>query len=94
LDPSQFLVQNGKLSAVVDVEAYAVGPRELDFVGLEYVLDETAVAPFLKGYASILQPPDISVYRKAYRYFYRLLGVQGSVDLDRWLAQRPLFELF
>lgn len=94
LDPSQFLMQNGKLSAVVDVEAYAIGPRELDFVGLEYVLDEAAAVSFLKGYSTILDPPDITIYRKAYRYFYRLMGVQGSVDLDRWLAQRPLFELF
>jgi len=93
LDPSQFLIQNGRLSAVVDVEAFAVGPREFDFIGLEYVLDETAAAPFLKGYSTILDPPDISMYRKAYRYFYRLLGVQGTVDLDRWFAQRPLFDV-
>jgi len=91
LDSSQFLVQDGMLSAVVDVEAYAVGPRELDFVGLEYVLDERSAASFLEGYSTVLAPPDISDYRAVYRYFYRLLGVQGSVDLDEWFAQRALF---
>jgi aminoglycoside phosphotransferase (APT) family kinase protein len=91
LDPSQFLVQDGLLSAVVDVEAYAVGPREFDFIGLEYVLDEASAASFLKGYSMILDPPDLFIFRTVYRYFYRLLGVQGSVDLDRWLAQRKLF---
>ncbi|PYI53186.1 aminoglycoside phosphotransferase [Paenibacillus flagellatus] len=91
LDPSQFLMQDGLLSAVVDVEAYALGPRELDFVGLEYVLDEASAAPFLNGYSTVLAPPDLSPYRNVYRYFYRLLGVQGSVDLDRWFAQRALF---
>lgn len=91
LDPSQFLLQDGLLSAVVDVEAYAIAPRELDFVALEYVLDERSSASFLKGYSSILHPPDLSPYRNVYRYFYRLLGVQGSIDLDRWLAQRILF---
>ncbi|WP_256256482.1 hypothetical protein [Paenibacillus sp. BC26] len=75
----------------MDVEAYAVGPRELDFVGLEYVLDERAAIPFLEGYATVLAPPDLTDYRTVYRYFYRLLGVQGSVDLDLWLAQRALF---
>ncbi|MEK5057935.1 phosphotransferase [Paenibacillus sp. FSL H7-0326] len=91
LDPSQFLIQDGMLSAVVDVEAYAIGPREFDFVGLEYVLDEKSAASFLKGYSTILDPPDISKYRKVYRYFYRLLGVQGSVDLNQWYAQRAIF---
>ncbi|QJD82933.1 phosphotransferase [Cohnella herbarum] len=91
LDPSQFLIQDGMLLAVVDVEAYAVGPREFDFVGLEYVLDEISATSFLNGYSTILDPPDISNYRKAYRYFYLLLGVQGSVDLDRWFAQQALF---
>jgi aminoglycoside phosphotransferase (APT) family kinase protein len=91
LDPSQFLIQDGMLSAVVDVEAYVIGPREFDFVGLEYLLDELSANSFLKGYSTMLDPPDISNYRKAYRYFYRLLGVQGSVDLDRWFAQRTLF---
>lgn len=55
LDPSQFLILNGMLSAVVDVEAYAIGPREFDFVGLEYVLDEVSVASFLKEYSTMTQ---------------------------------------
>ncbi|MCC3377332.1 aminoglycoside phosphotransferase family protein [Cohnella sp. REN36] len=91
LDPSQFLVREGMLSAIVDVEAYAVGPREFDFVGLEYVLDERSAASFLQGYSTILDPPDLSRHRAAYRYFYRLLGVQGSVEWQAWIAQPALF---
>ncbi|CAG7644817.1 phosphotransferase family protein [Paenibacillus allorhizosphaerae] len=91
LDPSQFLIQDGVLSAVVDVEAYAIGPREFDFVGLECVLDEKSAASFLKGYSTIQDPPDLSNYRQVYRFLYRLLGVQGSVDLEQWFAQRVLF---
>lgn len=91
LDPSQFLIEGGMLSAVVDVEAYAVGPREFDFIGLEYVLDEQSAVSFLSGYSSIMQPPELSRCRNVYRYFYRLLGVQGSMDLDRWLAQKVLY---
>lgn len=56
------------LSAVVDVEAYAVGPREIDFIGLEYVLDEKSAEAFLGGYSKQLQPPDLSSYREVYRY--------------------------
>lgn len=91
LDPSQFLVEDGKISAIVDIEAYAVGPREFDFIGLEYVLDETASRSFINGYEEILQLPDLSHCRTVYRYLYRLLGVQGEVDLDTWLGQPALF---
>lgn len=91
LDPSRFLIRDGMLSAVVDVEAYVVGPRELDFIGLEYLLEEESAAAFLQGYSTLLSPPHLKRYRRVYRYFYRLLGVQGSVDWDRWLAQRVLF---
>lgn len=91
MDPSQFLTENGLISAIVDVEAYVVGPRELDFIGLEYVLDEKSSKSFIDGYTTILDIPDLSKCRHTYRYLYRLLGVQGSIDLDTWLAQPELF---
>jgi len=91
MDPSQFLMDNGRLSAIVDVEAYVVAPREFDFIGLEYILDRSAADAFIQGYTTILALPELSKVRRVYRYFYRLLGVQGSVDLDRWFAQPVLF---
>lgn len=91
LDPSQFLTQNGMLSAIVDVEAYAIAPREFDFISLEYTLDEPSALAFTEGYRTILDLPDLSQCRRVYRYFYRLLGVQGSVEIDQWLAQPKLF---
>ncbi|UVI33145.1 aminoglycoside phosphotransferase family protein [Paenibacillus spongiae] len=91
MDPSQFLADNGKLSAIVDIEAYVVAPRELDFVGLEYILDHESSKSFVSGYTTILDLPELSSHRRVYRYLYRLLGVQGSVSLDKWLAQPELF---
>ncbi|MCQ6557222.1 aminoglycoside phosphotransferase family protein [Paenibacillus mendelii] len=91
LDPSQFLVDHGRISAVVDIEAYVVGPREMDFIALEYILDKKSSEPFISGYTTILQLPEISAHRRVYRYLYRLLGVQGSVDLDEWFSQPELF---
>jgi hypothetical protein len=91
MDPSQFLTASGMISAIVDTEAYVVGPREFDFIGLEYVLDEQTSKSFINGYTTILDIPELSNCRKTYRYLYRLLGVQGSVDLDKWFAQPELF---
>jgi aminoglycoside phosphotransferase (APT) family kinase protein len=61
MDPSQFLTQDGMISAIVDVEAYAVAPRELDFIGLEYVLDEPSSQAFMIGYSTVLDIPDIYI---------------------------------
>lgn len=88
---SQFLAEDGMLSAVVDIEAYVVGPRILDFIALEYVLDKETVRPFLEGYSTMLDVPPLSGYRRVYRYFYLLLGIEGTVDLDDWMAQPELF---
>lgn len=91
MDPSQFLTEDGLLTAIVDAEAYVLGPREFDFIGLEYVLDERSARAFIDGYTTVLTLPRLSECRRPYRYLYRLLGVQGSVDLDRWFAQAELF---
>ena len=40
MDPTQFLSDGTTITGLVDSEAYAVAPRELDFIGLEYVLTE------------------------------------------------------
>lgn len=91
LGPGQFLTEGGKITALADAEAYAAAPRELDFIGLEYELDERAARPFLDGYSSVLDAPDLSRCRTAYRLFYRLMGVKGSVDIRQWMAQPALF---
>lgn len=92
MDPSQFILDEdlGTIG-LVDTEAYAIGPREFDLIALEYLLDECSAAPFLEGYCSILELPDLSSYRMPYRYFYRLLEVQGRVECEKWLNQPVLF---
>ncbi|GAB6926244.1 hypothetical protein JCM10914A_02270 [Paenibacillus sp. JCM 10914] len=91
LDPSQFLQHHGQIRAIVDTEAYVIAPREFDFISLEYVLDLESSRHVIAGYTSLLEMPDLSLYREVYRYFYRLLGVQGQVELEQWMAQPELF---
>ncbi|MBS4174384.1 phosphotransferase [Bacillus sp. FJAT-49736] len=91
MDPSQFLSDGRKVTGLVDTEAYVLAPRELDFIALEYVLDEQAAKDFRHGYENIMPIPDLQTVRLPYRYFYRLLSIQGSVDLDEWLGVEKLF---
>jgi fructosamine-3-kinase len=91
MDPPQFLSNGTVIIGLVDTEAYVIAPRELDFVALEYILDEKSASDFKSGYEKIMEIPDLTNYRLPYRYLYRLLSVQGSVDLDNWLNQEILF---
>ncbi|RKN71918.1 aminoglycoside phosphotransferase [Paenibacillus ginsengarvi] len=92
MDPSQFLALGGRITSIVDTEAYVLAPPELDFIGLEYVLDARSARPVLAGYASVRNVPDLSVVRRPYRFLYRLLGVQGSVPLADWFAHPEWLE--
>lgn len=92
LDPTQFLEQNGRLTAVVDTEYYCVGPRELDFVALEYVLDAKGAALFREAYRSVLPLPAVGRVREVYRLLYLLLEVQGRKPLRDWMSQPALFD--
>lgn len=91
MDPTQFLTDGKVVTGLVDTEAYAIGPRELDFVALEYVLDQKSAEDFIKGYKSILDIPDLQNCRRAYRYLYRLIEIQGQDDLDEWLNHPKVF---
>ncbi|WP_371320180.1 phosphotransferase [Chengkuizengella axinellae] len=91
MDPTQFLSNNKELTGLVDTEAYVMAPRELEFIGLEYVLDKKSVKDFITGYERIMEIPDLKSCRLPYRYLYRLLSVQGSVDIDVWLNHDKLF---
>jgi len=91
MDPTQFLSDGREITGLVDTEAYVIAPRELDFIALEYVLDEKSVQDFKKGYERVMEIPDLTKYRVPYRYLYRLLAVQGSVDIESWLGHKTLF---
>ena len=91
LDPSQFLWNGERITALVDTEAYVVGPRELDFIALEYVLDEPQARAVAEGYRRVLPLPDLTAVRPVYRYFYRLLRIQGRVPMERWMNWPVLF---
>ena len=91
VDATQFLADGSRITALVDTDAYVVAPRALDLIGYEYELDAASAAAFADGYRAVLPLPDLRQVRPAYRYFYRLLGVQGAVPLNEWLAWPAFF---
>lgn len=91
MDPSQFITNGEAITGLVDTEVYVLAPRELDFIGLEYVMDKAAADTFRKAYQQHLPLPELELCRTPYRFFYRLLRVQGRVDWEEWLRSPALF---
>jgi hypothetical protein len=81
----QFLVDNGKLHALVDLDAFVLAPRELDFVLLEYILSPEHFDHFIKFYSQHHSVPDISQVRPAYRLLLFYMQVLGEQDIDAWM---------
>jgi aminoglycoside phosphotransferase (APT) family kinase protein len=83
--------ERGELCALVDTDAYAIGPRELDFILLEYGLSPALAKDFAKGYQEALPLPRLREVRPVYRYLYRMMEVEGAVPLREWMEQEAIF---
>ncbi len=92
ISPYQFLQDKGQLVAMVDIDAYAVGPRELDFINLEYWFDQRSADLFCQGYGEILPLPQLHTVRAVYRYLCRILTIRTDIDyVERWMSWPELF---
>jgi phosphotransferase family enzyme len=87
----QFLQQNGNLSALVDLDAFVYGPRELELVLLEYLLDEQQANIFSEHYQKSHFIPDLTQVRKPYRLLLFMMNVLGEKDVDAWMEASTRF---
>jgi len=87
----QFLQHNGGLSALVDLDAIVYGPRELELVLLEYVLNEQQAMIFVEHYQRSHFLPDLSLVRKPYRLLLFMMNVLGEKNVDAWMQAPTRF---
>jgi Ser/Thr protein kinase RdoA (MazF antagonist) len=81
----QFIQDNDELSALVDLDAFVYGPRELELILLEHLLDTQQIMVFKKQYQVYREMPDLGVVRLPYQLLLFLMNVLGEQDLERWL---------
>ncbi len=81
----QYLFENKRIKALVDIDAFVAGPRELELVLLEYQLDSRQAALFAETYTESLPMPDLSQVRLSYRLLLFLMNALGESDLDIWM---------
>ena len=87
----QFLQQDERLTALVDLDAFILAPKELDFVLLEYILTSKQHARFVQAYTRILPVPEITLVRPAYRLLLYLMQVLGEQEISKWMTAEYRF---
>lgn len=88
----QFLAEDGKLTALVDLDAFVLAPREVELVLLELLLNASQATIFAEEYQRFHQLPDLSYVRTAYRALLFLMNVLGETDCEAWLAKPMHFQ--
>jgi len=88
----QFLMVDGRLSALVDLDAFVLAPIELDFVLLEYLLSPEQLALWSHAYQNAGGAiPSIAYVRDVYRKLLFAMQVLGEDDLTCWLSRPSYF---
>jgi aminoglycoside phosphotransferase (APT) family kinase protein len=81
----QYLTDGKQITALVDLDAFVIAPRELELVLLEYQLTPIQAALFKQHYQSQLAWPDLSTLRSSYRLLLFLMNALGETDINRWM---------
>jgi len=76
---------------LIDLDAFARGPIELDFVLLEYLLSPSQLTLFCRAYQLSSSIPDLTECRACYRLLLFFMNVLGETDLDHWMKQPHFF---
>jgi len=87
----QFLQQDGTLSALVDLDAIVYGPRELELVLLEFLLNEQQARTFIDKYQQTHSLPNLAKVRKSYRLLLFMMNVLGEKNVDAWMQAPTRF---
>ena len=91
IGPSQYLIEGDRISALIDLEGYVIGPPELELAAVELWGEPSA--PFVEGYrAHANGRMDLSACREAYRYFLYVLYQAPSDGLGEWLGRPSWFD--
>jgi len=77
----------GKRLALIDLDAFVIGPRALELVLLEYVLTAQQFALFKTTYMQMNNWPDYSAQKSSYQLLLFLMQVLGETNLACWMKR-------
>ncbi len=85
-DQFRTLEQSNQL-ALIDLDAFVIGPRCLELVLLEYVLTPKHFTLFKATYMDKNDWPDYSAQKTSYQLLLFLMQVLGETDLASWMKR-------
>jgi aminoglycoside phosphotransferase (APT) family kinase protein len=90
----QMLHRQGDLCAIVDMDAFVIGPKELELVLLEYQLTAKQAVLFKHRYEQLIKTnfPDLSACRDCYRLLLFVMNSLDETDVEKWMAAERLFD--
>jgi len=87
----QFMGDSTKLTGLVDLDAFVFGAVELEFVILEYLLDEQQAEVFKKAYQQFGGVPALNACREVYRVLLYFMNILGEESFDAWMQAPTRF---
>ncbi len=87
----QFLVTDSGELSLIDLDALVWGPRELELVLIEYLLDQSQLDVFKTIYTQSHAMPDLESVRDVYRLLLFVMNVLGESDLEKWMGHSVSF---
>jgi hypothetical protein len=76
-----------KSLALIDLDAFVIGPKNLDLVLLRYVLTPVQLLLFKQEYCQTHAWPDDAAQTPCYQLLLFLMNVLGETDLAKWMKQ-------
>ncbi|MEA1988688.1 MAG: hypothetical protein U9N57_05720, partial [Pseudomonadota bacterium] len=73
------------------LDAFVFGAVELEFVVLEYLLDEQQAEQFKDLYQASNTLPDLTECREVYRVLLFLMNILGEESFDTWMQAPTRF---
>ena len=87
----QFLVTDSGELSLIDLDALVWGPRELELVLIEYLLDQSQLNVFKAVYTQSHVMPNLDSVRDIYRLLLFIMNVLGETDLEKWMRHPVRF---
>ncbi|WP_019555841.1 phosphotransferase [Thiomicrorhabdus arctica] len=88
----QFLVTDDGVLNLIDLDGLVWGPRELELVLIEYLLDPSQLDVFKAVYTRSHVMPDLDSVRDVYRLLLFVMNVLGESDLEKWMGHPVRFK--
>jgi hypothetical protein len=77
--------------ALLDLDAFVIGSKELELILLEYILDKRQAQLFEQHYQHKIDWTELNNVRIAYRLLLFLMNVLGEQDIEKWMSAPSRF---